>query len=262
MASHGDAEEVVAGLFDEVVKTSSFAAEDEDAVGAEVKVHVVGGAALVETEDPNVVLLELLEGADEIGDAGDADVLGGPGGGFGDGAGDGGRAALGENDAVDTSSVGGAEEGAEVVWVFDAVEGEEEAVLAVGFRGEEVFDGEELALADDGEDALVGVGAGEAGELVARLDGDTDFGGSAEFDEAFEAVVTALAGYADVIELAGAGADGLLNWVEAVENFHPSKIPPTGKTRRPRICTDPTRIEDKGDLKKGRIKDKAIFSGF
>ena len=166
-------------------------------------------------------LLELLEGADEVGDAGDADVLGGSGGGLGDGAGDGGGAALGEDDAVDTGSVGGAEEGAEVVGVFDAVEGEEEAVLAVlRFGGEEVFDGEELALADDGEDALMGVGAGEAGELVAGLDGDADFGGAAELDEAFEAFVAALAGYADVIELAGAGADGLLDWVEAVENFH------------------------------------------
>ncbi len=220
LAGHGDAEEVVAGLFDEVVETGSFAAEDEDAVGAEVEVHVVGGAALVEAEDPDVFLLELLEGADEVGDAGDADVLGGSGGGLGDGAGDGGGAALGEDDAVDTGSVGGAEESAEVVGVFDAVEGEEEAVLAVGFGSEEVFDGEELALADDGEDALVGVGAGEAGELVAGLDGDADFGGAAELDEAFEAFVAALAGYADVIELAGAGADGLLDWVEAVENFH------------------------------------------
>lgn len=225
LSGHGDAEEVVAGLFDEVVEAGSLAAEDEDAVGAEVEVHVVGGAALVEAEDPDVVLLELLEGADEVGDAGDADVLGGSRGGFGDGAGDGGGAALGEDDAVDTGSVGGAEEGAEVVWVFDAVECEEEVVLAVGFGGEEVFDGEELALADDGEDALVGVGAGEAGELVAGLDGDADFGGSAELDEAFEAVVAALAGYADVIELAGTGADGLLNWVEAVENFHGSSLP-------------------------------------
>jgi hypothetical protein len=220
LASHGDAEEVVAGLFDEVVEAGSLAAQDEDAVGAEVEVHVVGGAALVEAEDPDVFLLELFERADEVGDSGYADVLGGSGGGLGDGAGDGGRAPLGEDDAVDTGSVGGAEESAEVVGVFDAVECEEEAVLAVGFGGEEVFDGEELALADDGEDSLMGVGAGEAGELVAGLDGDADFGGAAELDEAFEAVVAALAGYADVIELAGAGADGLLDWVEAVENFH------------------------------------------
>jgi hypothetical protein len=228
LSGHGDSEEVVAGLFDEVVEAGSFAAEDEDAVGAEVEVHVVGGAALVEAEDPDVFLLELLEGADEIGDAGYADVFGGSGGGLGNGSGDGGGAAFGEDDAVDTGSVGGAKKGPEVVGVFDAVEGEEEVVLAVGFGGEEIFDGEELALADDGDDSLMGVGAGEAGELVAGLDGDADFCGSAEFDEAFEAVVAAFAGYADVIELAGAGADGLLDWVEAVENFHDFSLLPVG----------------------------------
>ena len=219
---------MIAGLFDEVVEAGSLAAEDEDAVGAEVEVHVVGGAALVEAEDPDVFLLELFERADEVGDAGYADVLGGSGGGLGDGAGDGGGAAFGEDDAVDTGSVGGAEEGAEVVGIFDAVEGEKKIVLAVGFGCEEVLDGEKLALADDGEDSLVGVGACEAGELVAGLDGDANFGGSAEFDEAFEAVVAAFAGYADVIELAGAGADGLLDWVEAVENFHDLSLLPVG----------------------------------
>ena len=167
-------------------------------------------------------LLHLLERADEISDAGNADVFGGSGGGFGDGGGDGGRAALGDDDAVDASSVGGAEEGPEVVRVFDAIEGKKKAVMAVGGGGEEVFDGEEFALADDGENALVGVGAGEAGELVAWFEGDTDAGGAAEVDEALEAVVkfapgvTSLAGDADVFELACAGADGLLDGVEAV----------------------------------------------
>ncbi len=225
MPGHGNAQEVVAGLFDEVVETCAFASEDEDAVGLEVEVGVVGGAALVETEDPDVLLLHLLQRADEVGDAGDADVLGGPGGGLGYGAGDGRGAALGNDDAVYSCAVGGAEEGTEVVGVFYAVEGEEEAVLAVLFGGEEVFDGEEFALADDGEDALMGVGAGEAGELIAGLDGDADASGAAEFDHALEAFVSAFAGDADVIELAGTGADGLLDRMEAVQNFHPPSLP-------------------------------------
>jgi hypothetical protein len=229
---------MVAGLFDEIVEAGAFAAEDENAVGLEVEVGVVGGAALVEAEDPDVLLLHLLERADEVGDAGYADVLGGSGGGLGYGAGDGGGAALGEDDSVYSGSVGGAEEGSEVVGIFYAVEGEEEAVLAVLFGGEEVFDGEELALADDGEDALMGVGAGEAGELVAGLDGDADVGGAAEFDDTLEAFVSAFAGDADVIELAGTGADGLLDGMEAVQNFHASSLLPGGRTGRPRIDAD------------------------
>jgi hypothetical protein len=220
LAGHRYPKKVIAGFFDEVVEACAFAAKDEDTVGVEVEFGVVGGAALVEAEDPDVFLLHLLEGADEVGDAGDTNVLGGAGGGFGHGGGDGGRAALGDDDAVDTGSVGGAEEGSEVVRVFDAVEGKKKSMLAGGRGGEEVFDGEEFALADDGENALVGVGAGEAGELVAWFEGDTDAGGAAEIDEAGDsgiaAGVAALAGDANVFELARAGADGLLDWVEAV----------------------------------------------
>jgi len=131
LPGHGDAQEVVAGFFDEVVEAGTLAAEDEDAVGVEVEVGVVGGAALVEAEDPDVLLLHLLEGADEVGDAGDADVFGGAGGGLGYRGGDGGGAALGEDDAVYADAIGCAEEGSEVMRVLDAVEGEEEAGLAV-----------------------------------------------------------------------------------------------------------------------------------
>ena len=102
------------------------------------------------------------ERADEVGDAGDADVLGGAGGGLGDGRRDGGGAALGQEDAVDAGAVGGAEQRAEVVRVFNAVEGEEEAVAAGSLAraaGEQVFEVEEGALADEGDGSLVGVGA-------------------------------------------------------------------------------------------------------
>jgi hypothetical protein len=232
LASHRDAKEVVTGFFDKVVETGAFASEDENAVGFEVEVGVVGSAALVEADDPDVFLLELLEGADEVGDAGDADVLGCSGGGLGHGSGDRSGTAFGKDDAIDACAVGGAEESAKVVGVFYAVEGEEEAILAVFFGGEEIFDGEEFALADDGEDALVGIGAGETGKLVAGLDGDTDASGATELSEAFELLIPTFAGDADVIELAGTGADSLLDRMEAVQNFHASSLPlETSKNR-------------------------------
>ena len=216
---------MVAGLFDEVVEACTFASKDEDTVGFEVEVGVVGGAALVEAEDPDVLLFELFEGADEVGDAGDANVLGCAGGGFGYGGGDGCGTALGDDDAVDTCAVGGAKEGAEVVGIFDAVEGEEEVMFAIGFGTHEVFDAEELALFDDGEDALMGVGPGEAGELVAGFDGDADAGSATELDEGVEPVVAALTCYADVVQMTCAGSDCLLHWMKAVKNFHAPSLP-------------------------------------
>lgn len=84
------------------------------------------------------------------------------------------------------------------------------------------------------------VGAGEAGELVTRLERDANACGAAELDETFEAFVAALTGDAYVFKLARTGADGLLNWVKTVQNFHElslscrrgmsSKAPTLGRT--------------------------------
>ena len=71
--------------------------------------------------------LELFKGADEIDDAGDAEVFSGAGAGF-DGNGAQGRgAALGEQDAVNAGAVGYAQEGAEILGVFHSVQGEQKA---------------------------------------------------------------------------------------------------------------------------------------
>jgi hypothetical protein len=223
-ASHGDAEEVIAGAFDELVEAGAFAAEDEAGVLAEVEVGVVGCAALVEANDPDVALLHGFEGAGEVDDLSDADVFGGPGGGFGNGGREWRGAALGEEDAVDACTVGRAEERAEIVGVFNAVECEEETV-AGGADGcvEEVFESKEFAFAEEGDDALVVVGAGVAGELVAGLGGDADTGGAGGLEDALEPRVAAgfaLAGDADVVDLSRSGAESLFDRVEAVQNIH------------------------------------------
>jgi hypothetical protein len=64
-----------------------------------------------------------------------------------------------------------------------------------------------LTLADEGDDALVHVGAGVAGELVAGLGGDADVGGAGELGDAGElGVVATLAGEEDVVDGGCAGA--------------------------------------------------------
>jgi hypothetical protein len=167
-----------------------------------------------------VLLLHLFEGANEVGDAGDADVLGGSGGGLGDGGGDGSGAALGQDDAVDSSSIGGAEKRAQIVGILDAIEREKEAVLAILLRSQEIFDSKELALFDDCQHALMRVCPRGAGELVAGFERYADARGAAELDEALQALVAALAGDADMVELARTGTDGLLDRVKTVKNFH------------------------------------------
>ncbi len=100
----------------------------------------------VEADDPEIVLLQFFEGANKIDDAGDAQVFGGAGAGFDGNRAEGRGSAFGENDAVDAGSVGNAEQRAEVLRIFNAVEREDEAARAgkARGRGEQVFDGEEF----------------------------------------------------------------------------------------------------------------------
>jgi hypothetical protein len=120
-SGHGNAQQVVTGAADEVVEARAFAAKDEDAVAGEVELVVVGRAALVETDDPEVLALEFFEGADEIDDTSDAQVFGCAGAGLDGGGTEWGGTALGENDAVDAGTVGDTQQSAEVLRIFDAV---------------------------------------------------------------------------------------------------------------------------------------------
>jgi hypothetical protein len=122
-SGHGDAQQVVAGAADEIVQAGAFPAEDEDAVAAEVELVVVGSAAFVEADDPDVLFFQFLQGADKVDDAGDAQMFGGSCAGFyGDGA-QRRSSAFGEDYAVDAGAIGYAEKCSEILRIFDAVEG-------------------------------------------------------------------------------------------------------------------------------------------
>jgi hypothetical protein len=126
---------MIAGAANEIVQACALAAKDENAVAGEVELVVIGGAALVETDDPEILALELFQGADKIDDAGDAQMFGGSGAGLhGDGA-EGRSTALGKNNAVDACSVGYAEKRAQILWVFHAVQSEQEPGCAGGGGG-------------------------------------------------------------------------------------------------------------------------------
>lgn len=221
LAGHGNAEQVVAGAADQIVEAGAFASENDYGVGREVVAVVILCAVLVEADDPEVVGLEDFEGANEVDDAGEAEVLSSSGGGLDGNGREGSGASLGEEDAIDSRGFGGAEKGAEVLRIFDAVERKDQARVG---SGEKVLDAEEVALADDGDNSLVGGGSGEAGEGVAGLNAGFDTGGAAKGDDGGEtrivAALEAFLGEANVVEAAGAGAKSLLDGMEAVQDFH------------------------------------------
>jgi hypothetical protein len=115
----------------------------------------------------------------------------------------------GEDEAVATGGFGAAGEGAEVVGVFDAVEGEEEGGLAAG-QG----DGQELSQVDgldgghDGQDALVGAAAGLGLDEGAGDGLDLDTAALGQVEEVAEGGPAGAGGEQDPVNGA-AGAEGL-----------------------------------------------------
>lgn len=224
-AGHGNAQQVVAGAADQVMKTGSFAAENEDAIASEIEAVVVGLAALVEADNPEIAAFEIFEGANEVDDAGDAKMLGCAGAGLDRDGAEGSGTALGKDDAIDTGAVGHAQQCAQVLRVFYTVESEEQAGLAGGAgrgweRFVEIFDGKKFLGTDQGNYALVGRSCGELSQLLTGFGTNADTGLAASLDEMGKAVVVALAGHDHVVKTAATGLEGFLDRMKAVENFH------------------------------------------
>jgi hypothetical protein len=222
-SGHGDAEQMVAGAADEIVQSSTFAAKDEHAVTGKIELIVVGGTALVEADDPEVLLFEVFEGADEVDDTGDAEMLGGTGAGLDGHRAERSGAALGEDDAIDAGTVGYAKEGAQVLRVLNAIESQNKAGGRLGGTGGslmEVLDGVKLLAADQRDHALMRGGLGHEGQLLTRLLANTDTGLATERDELFEPFVLALASYQNLVKTTPASLDSFLNRMHPIKNFH------------------------------------------
>ena len=148
---------MIAGAAYEVVEPCAFAAEDEDAVAGEVELVVIGCATFVETDDPEIPALEIFESAHQIDDAGDAQMLCGAGTGLDGDRAKGRGAALGEHDAIDAGAVGYAEKSAEVLRIFNAVEGEQRRAKpgCCGIGREQIFNCERCLPMNEGDDPLM-----------------------------------------------------------------------------------------------------------
>ena len=186
---------MVAGSADKFVQPRTFASKDKNAVASEIELVVVGGPALVEADDPEILLFEFFESTNEVDDARDPEVLGGTRTGFYRYRTDGSRTPLSEDDAVNAGSVGNAKKCPQILRVFHAIECQQQPrSRSAGFRGDGAKRssiGESLLRANESDDALVCGGAGEMRELLARFLANADPRLAALGDETSKAFVMA-----------------------------------------------------------------------
>ncbi len=202
----------------QIVQTGAFASQHQHTVRREIELVVRHGAALVESDAPQISLLELFESATEVYDTGDGYVLGCSGGCFDGYWTQGSGAALSEDDTIRACTIGGAQERAEILRVFDAVECEQKSGLG---SGEQIFEFEQSLFADDGHYALMTWRFRQFGQVIARFKAQADAGFAADVDDALQALIMPLTGDANVVELTASGAQCLFHRVQAIKNFHP-----------------------------------------
>jgi len=193
---------MVAGLFHQIVQPCTLTSQHKNAIDFEVEVGIVRCAALVQSNHPDVLLLHLLQRTDEVGNAGDAHMFRRSRGGLGYRCRNGGRPALRQDHPIHTRSVGGAKQRTQVVRIFNAIQRKQKLMLTVLFRGEQIFNCEELTLSNDGQYALMSIRSSKPGQLVARFKRDADARRAAQFDQPFQAFIPALACNTDMVELA------------------------------------------------------------
>jgi RNA polymerase sigma-70 factor, ECF subfamily len=213
---------VVAGAANQIMEAGAFTSEDNYGVGREVVLVVILRASFVESDAPDVALFQRLKGPDHIHDSRDAQVLCRAGRRLYSDRAEGGRAAFRKQNPVYSSGLGGAQQGAQVLRVFDTVEREDQTSLGTI---EEVFETQKLALADDRHHSLMIGGARQPSQGFPGLLTRFDAGLPAKLKDPGEPLVVALASKANVFDGPRAGSQRFFHRVQAVEEFHslPSK---------------------------------------
>src|ERR1019366_3741317 len=128
-------------------------------------------------------------------------------------------ATLRDDDAVRAGCVGSANERAQVVRIFHAIEHNQETVLTVALL-EQGVNVRVLFAAGDRYNALMSVGVGGAIELLARQEAHLHTAGAAVVNQALHPLVMPLACNADVFKAARARFQRLANRMDTVDDDH------------------------------------------
>ena len=184
-------------------------------------VHFVVGLrpAFVQPNRPNVAFLEFVERARNIGDSSNRDVLRSTGGSLHRGTGQSSRAAFRDDDPIRARAIGGSNQRSQIMRVFNAVENDQEAVVAMPLLQQRIDVGVLLA-AGNGDDALVRVRIGYAVKLFTRQETHRHSTGATIVNEPLHPLIVPLACDADVLEASRARLECFTHRMNAVDNHH------------------------------------------
>ncbi len=184
-------------LFGLLVEAFAFGAHDNGGGQGPIHLIVIDRAAFVDSINPVAACFEIFEGAVDVGDARDGQVFQGTGGGFCDRFCEADRSPFGDDDSVGSGGMRGTDDGAQIVWIFDAIENYDEAGIGGYFVEFGILRG-----GAESDDALVRIAAGETAEGSAFFEAYGDIGGAGEVDDFLDTRTASATGDHDAVESA------------------------------------------------------------
>src|SRR5262249_11583618 len=201
------------------MKSRPFGAQDDGTVHSVVEFVVGLFGTLIEANDPNPLLFQIVQCASDVGYAGNLHVLGGASGDLGDRRSHTHSASFRHHYSVDSCTVRSADQGAEIVRVFNAVKHYKKEVVRLLVLQDILKIGVGFAF-DDGGNALVSRRFGQLGDLIARHETHGHTGAASGFDNALQSRITALAENRNILKRVATYFEGLFNGVKTVDDVH------------------------------------------
>jgi len=215
---------MIAGATDKIVESCAFPPENEHTVARKVELVIFGRSALVETDNPEVLALQVLKRAHEVDHARDPEMFRGACAGLYRSRAERRRATLGENDAIHPRAVSHTQQGSQILRIFHTVESQHQPRRRMtgdaDRRREEIFNLEKLLRPHHGNYSLVRGCSRKFCQLLSRFLPDAHARLAAVADQSRKTLVVALAGHDDVVKAASACLECLRNRMHSVEDFH------------------------------------------
>lgn len=198
-------------LLDELMEPLAFPTHNEYGGFGVIGFAVQLLAALVQAINPEAAFFQQFQRLGDVSDADDRQMLESTGGSFGDGFGEWGGAALGNENRRGCGGVCGADDGSEVVGIFDAIEQDEQLGA-----GDDIFEPNVALRGSEGHDTLVRRAIRGTVERLARLEAHGDGTLASQVDDLLKTGATGSARDQHAVERA-AGAQRFLDGVDAGE---------------------------------------------
>ena len=163
---HGDADQKIAVFRHQAAHAVALGADDDGRGTLQVGAVQVRGGPGGGAEDPDPLFFQVLQGGGKVGHPGHRQIADGSGGGLAHDGGEAGGPALGDDEPMGPGTLGGAEDGPQIVGVGDLVAHHQQRRLPLGGGAvQNALDADVFPDGGQGDDSLVGVGAAHGVQL-------------------------------------------------------------------------------------------------